>query len=286
LVNHLTSECPNCDCQFSKGGDYLYLTVGDHARVKIFVISVPPTPRQSTAQQLSTTPVELTSSHAASAIQPLSSGRLLFTQSSLTSPNDVFILRELDQLETDLEHQKAVVYQGQPQQITRLTEDALKGKDLAEGEDFWFKSAGNDVHGWILKPKGWKVGDKKKWPVLMFIHGGLLNVHLTWARDELGFPPRTTGRLGRLVVNSLESQRFCAARLFRNCYQSNRIDGLRPRLVMALPANSILVLFGDSLNPWPAEFTDAIAEDWGGKPFVDLKNGWQYVLDKYQEVCA
>jgi hypothetical protein len=55
---------------------------------------------------------------------------------------------------------------------------------------------------------------------------------------------------------------------------------------MALPANSILVLFGDSLNPWPAEFTDAIAEDWGGKPFVDLKNGWQYVLDKYQEVCA
>jgi len=34
------------------------------------------------------------------------------------------------------------------------------------------------------------------------------------------------------------------------------------------------------------EFTDAIAEDWGGKPFVDLKNGWQYVLNKYPEIDA
>lgn len=34
-----------------------------------------------------------------------------------------------------------------------------------------------------------------------------------------------------------------------------------------------------------AEFVDAIAEDWGGKPFVDMINGWKYVLDKYPEVC-
>ncbi|TBU45806.1 prolyl oligopeptidase family-domain-containing protein [Dichomitus squalens] len=31
-------------------------------------------------------------------------------------------------------------------------------------------------------------------------------------------------------------------------------------------------------------FTDAIAEDWGGKPFVDLQKGWKYVLDNYPEV--
>lgn len=25
-------------------------------------------------------------------------------------------------------------------------------------------------------------------------------------------------------------------------------------------------------------FTDAIAEDWGGKPFVDMRKGWAHVL--------
>ena len=45
-------------------------------------------------------------------------------------------------------------------------------------------------------------------------------------------------------------------------------------------------LYIDTYNLLFAEFTDAIAEDWGGKPFVDLKNGWQYVLDEYPEVTC
>ena len=32
------------------------------------------------------------------------------------------------------------------------------------------------------------------------------------------------------------------------------------------------------------EFVDAIAKDWGGKPFVDLQKGWKYALDKYPEI--
>jgi dipeptidyl aminopeptidase/acylaminoacyl peptidase len=34
-----------------------------------------------------------------------------------------------------------------------------------------------------------------------------------------------------------------------------------------------------------AEFTDAIAEDWGGKPFVDMIKGWKYALDQHPEAC-
>lgn len=34
------------------------------------------------------------------------------------------------------------------------------------------------------------------------------------------------------------------------------------------------------------DFTDAIAKDWGGKPFVDLQKGWKYALDKYPEIDA
>lgn len=32
------------------------------------------------------------------------------------------------------------------------------------------------------------------------------------------------------------------------------------------------------------EFTDAIAGDWGGKPFVDLVHGWKHALQIYPEV--
>jgi dipeptidyl aminopeptidase/acylaminoacyl peptidase len=32
------------------------------------------------------------------------------------------------------------------------------------------------------------------------------------------------------------------------------------------------------------DLTNAIAKDWGGKPFVDLQKGWKYALDKYPEI--
>ena len=34
----------------------------------------------------------------------------------------------------------------------------------------------------------------------------------------------------------------------------------------------------------PTEFTDAILGDWGGKPFIDLINGWNYALSQHPEV--
>ena len=33
-----------------------------------------------------------------------------------------------------------------------------------------------------------------------------------------------------------------------------------------------------------ADFASGIKNDWGGKPFVDLKNGWDYILAEYPEV--
>jgi hypothetical protein len=37
-------------------------------------------------------------------------------------------------------------------------------------------------------------------------------------------------------------------------------------------------------KPCFPEFTDAIAEDWGGKPFVDMIAGWKHVLSSYPQV--
>ena len=58
-------------------------------------------------------------------------------------------------------------------QITSFTSADLTSKYLAEGEEFWFKGAlDRDVQGWIFKPKGFRKGEEKTWPVALLIHGG------------------------------------------------------------------------------------------------------------------
>jgi dipeptidyl aminopeptidase/acylaminoacyl peptidase len=60
------------------------------------------------------------------------------------------------------------------EQITTFTKDSLEGKKLSPGEEFWFTGAhGKRVQGWVLKPRGFKEGEKKKWPVVLLIHGGV-----------------------------------------------------------------------------------------------------------------
>lgn len=146
--------------QFSEDDSHLFITAGDEALIKVFVLPVAVTPED--AEKI--VPHPLTSDHAASSVQILPNGRLIFTQSSLTSPNDVFIVRGLKGLDTS-----NLTYQ----QVTKFTADGLKGKDLDAGESFWFEGAeGKKVQGWTLKPKGWKEGATKAFPVVLLIHGG------------------------------------------------------------------------------------------------------------------
>lgn len=146
----------------------------------MFTLPVPPTPSQSTTHPKLdakfTTPTLVYLSNAASGLQILNSDRILFSQSSLTSPNDVWILKDLKSLESAIiSGDKVGSIQRQVQKMTNFSESDLKNKRLSPGEEFWFKGADNkDVQGWVVKPKGWKLGDKKKWPVILFIHGGQL----------------------------------------------------------------------------------------------------------------
>lgn len=170
--------------QFSREGTIIYFTAGDKAKIKIWALPIPPTPDRSTTDPYLpakyTTPIELTHDRAASAIQVLITGDLLFTQSSFASPNDVFVIPELKRFETEVLQSNDLEYKsfaGEIRQITRFTENALKDKHLGKGEEFWFKGANDhDVQGWILKPGGWKDDDTKKWPILLLIHGGALLV--------------------------------------------------------------------------------------------------------------
>lgn len=62
---------------------------------------------------------------------------------------------------------------GDLEQITWFTKAALAEKGLSPGEDFYFHGAnGKKVHGWALRPRGWKEEQKKKYPVVLLIHGG------------------------------------------------------------------------------------------------------------------
>ncbi|KAJ7175992.1 Alpha/Beta hydrolase protein [Mycena filopes] len=236
---------------FSSDGNLLYLTAGDHAKVKIFVLPVPSTPSASTTSPdlppKYYTPVPLMTSGAASGIQVLTGGRLLFSRSSLTSPNDVYVIRDLQAVEHAVIQSSDPIADVKPniEQITRFTADALSSKDLASGEEFWFKGAlDKDVQGWVLKPKGFKKDDKKKWPVLLLIHGGPQSA---W-QDQWSnrWNPTVFAQQGYFTV-------------FIN------------------PTGS--TTFGQ-------EFTDGITKDWGGKPFVDLIAGWKHILETYPQIDA
>ncbi|KAF7365063.1 Dipeptidyl-peptidase 5 [Mycena venus] len=236
--------------QFSTDGKLLYLTAGDHAKIKVFVLPIPPTPEASTTHPdlapKYAAPVPLVKTGASSGIQTLPNGRLLFSRSSFTSPNDVYLIRDLKTFEDDLVASDTTLeFKGSVEQITRFTADALDGKDLDKGEEFWFKGAlDKDVHGWILKPKGWSKNDKKKWPTVFLIHGGPQGA---WEDQwSTRWNPNIFAQQGYFVV-------------------------------AVNPSGS--TTFGQ-------EFTDSIAEDWGGKPFVDLRAGWQYILDTYPQIDA
>ena len=86
----------------------------------------------------------------------------------------MFLIRDLHDLEANLAKAEGdFKWDGTPKQVTSFTEKALVGKTLRLPEDFYFEGAeGKQVHGFVVKPYGWKEGDRKKWPGLLFIHGG------------------------------------------------------------------------------------------------------------------
>ena len=157
----------------------------------MFALPVPPTPSQSTTHPKLdtkyTTPTLVYPSNAASGLQ-IFSDKILLSQASLTSPNDVWILKNLKLLEKAiLAGDQVGAIQTQVERMTHFSESDLKNKRLSPGEEFWFKGANNkDVQGWVVKPKGWKLGEKKKWPVILMIHGGQLLL-IPLVEDVQGF---------------------------------------------------------------------------------------------------
>ncbi|THV03894.1 alpha/beta-hydrolase [Dendrothele bispora CBS 962.96] len=250
---------------FSKEGDFIYFTAGDIGKIKVYVLPLPPTPAKSTTDPdlppKYYTPVAISEDGAASSLQTLFFGKLVFSKSSFTSPNDVFFVIGLKSLENEITQSDDLVkFSGSVQQVTHLTEAGLKGKHLSKGEEFWFKGANDlDVHGYALKPREWEEGQKKKYPVVLLIHGGPQGA---W-EDQWSTRWNPNG---------------------------NKLIDVKPAFFAHSP--SVFTqqgYFTLMINPtgsttYGQNLTDAITGDWGGKPFVDMQKGWKFALDKYPEI--
>lgn len=144
--------------------------MGDLGHDKVFWVELPATPSGASIkggyavlEVEETIPYALTGQHAASLAQSLPNGRLLFTQNSLTTPNNLWLLSGLDRPNEPLKLK----------QISHFAETHLQGLGLSSAEEFWFEGAkGAQVHGFALKPKGWEEGKKKAYPAVLLIHGG------------------------------------------------------------------------------------------------------------------
>ena len=83
-------------------------------------------------------------------------GRFAFTHNSPHHPADVAVGRRGEEV----------------RRITRLNEDLLAHKELAEVSEIWWESSydGRQVQGWIATPPGFD--PQKKYPLMLEIHGG------------------------------------------------------------------------------------------------------------------
>ena len=269
--------------QFSDDDKFVYLTAGSEARVKIFVLPVPDS--EPTSDKELPLPLKLTDEHTISAIQPLSGGRLLYSQNSFTKPNDVYVVHGLDQLPTswdswDYDTKGLSVQSFRVSQLTRFTEEELKGKYLDAGEEFYFDGAAErKIQGWILKPKGYDKDDRKKWAPLLLIHGGPQGV---WGD---GWSTRWNAN-GMLRTREARLQRT-NSRLTVFAQQGYFVVAINPTgsttFGQGIRSQSLSLL--RLVYPvFPPDLTDAVKADYGGKPFIDLRKGWQHILDNYPQV--
>ncbi len=130
---------------WAPGGGSLYIIAGDTGRSKIFSVD--------TAKGEVT---EIVGNHTNSGVAVAGGKRLVFGQDSLTSPVEIFT---------------AGLDGSGVTQITRINANRLAAAEMGAPEEFWFEGADGDrVHGWLLKPVGFKKGSQ--YPVAYLIHGG------------------------------------------------------------------------------------------------------------------
>jgi len=109
-------------------GTGIYIRAEEEGYVKVFYLPVPGAPNANGPHPKSETPKLLLGKHSNSEVQPLPKQRLLITENSLISPNELYLVT----LPTSESGEPTTV------KVSNFSEKALKGKNLHKGEEFWF----------------------------------------------------------------------------------------------------------------------------------------------------
>ncbi|KAK9710314.1 Dipeptidyl-peptidase 5 [Basidiobolus ranarum] len=191
----------------------LFLPTKEYGRIKIFAADVK-------SGHIKT----IVNEHSTSSVHILNSDTLLLTQSAMNHPSEFFTVK------TDGSNLK---------QKTHLHKPRISDVYLPAPEEFWFKGAeGDKVHGWLLKPFGFK--SDKKYPVAFLVHGGP-----------------------------------------QGAWSDSWSSSWNPGIFASAGFVTVLINPRGSTG-YGQKFTDQVQQSWGGRPYVDLMNGLDYILQTYQ----
>jgi dipeptidyl aminopeptidase/acylaminoacyl peptidase len=172
---------------------------------------------------------------------------LFYSNASASAPNEI---RRIDLSLFGPDATKPIFGPNTPQMdfpVTHINDTLLSSVDMQPLESFTFKGANDEeVQGFMIKPPGFDPA--KKYPLKFLIHGGPQGA---WGNEwtyrwnaelfAVGNPESFRGQGGYVVV---------------------------------------MINFHGSTG-YGQKFTDSISGDWGGKPYVDLMRGLDYVEKTY-----
>jgi dipeptidyl aminopeptidase/acylaminoacyl peptidase len=136
----------------------------------------------------------------------------------------------------------------EPVPVTHMNDALLSQIDMQPLESFTFKGANDEeVQGFLLKPPGFDAN--KKYPLKFLIHGG------------------PQGAWGNEWTYRWNAELFAA---------TGNSESVRE------PGGCVVVMINfHGSTGYGQKFTDSISGDWGGKPYVDLMKGLDYVEKSY-----
>jgi dipeptidyl aminopeptidase/acylaminoacyl peptidase len=192
--------------------------------------------------------------------------QVFFTRMSLAAPNEIWSVFP------SKESAKIAV-------VTHMNDALLSQIDMQPLESFTFKGANDqEVQGFMVKPPGFD--PNKKYPLKFLIHGGpqgawgnswtyRWNAELFAALSS----PQSVGRdsSGTSPDGSTESR---PTEVSPTKASSAIANGATDGYVV------VMINFHGSTG-YGQKFTDSISGDWGGKPYVDLMKGLDYVEKTY-----
>lgn len=130
---------------WSSDSKYLYFLAPNHGAVNIYKVNL---------QTKIVKPVTNEKIIAGNFSIHKSNSKIVFTATSSTMPTEIWIKNE-----------------NGVNQLTNFSDEYCKEHGFVEPEEFWCQtSEGIKVHGWIMKPQGFKEG--KKYPTILEVHGG------------------------------------------------------------------------------------------------------------------